>query len=124
MIIKYDQEPMQALIKLGNDFPSLNWNFSQLEEYQNNENTSHWPGEKDENVMICIFKGNNINEQFHRQDFFFLHFAYDGNYEALSSQHNNRIVMNEGDYLHWSAISWLWGKKGWKRRMYYYWRSN
>lgn len=97
MIIKYDQETMQALIKLGNDFPSLNWNFSQLEEYQNNENTSHWPGEKDENVMICIFKGNNINEQFHRQDFFFLHFAYDGNYEALSSQHNNRIVMNEGD---------------------------
>lgn len=97
MIVKYDQETMQALIKLGNDFPSLNWNFSQLKEYQNNENTSHWPGEKDENVMICVFKGNNINEQFHRQDFFFLHFAYDGNYEALSSQHNNRIVMKEGD---------------------------
>lgn len=97
MMIKYDQETMKALIKLADDFPGLNWNFSQLEEYQNNEITSHWPGIQDENVMICVFKGNNINEEFHRQDFFFLHFAYKGNYQALSSQHNNRITIQEGD---------------------------
>ena len=33
--------------------------------------TSYWPGSDDEDILICVFKGNQIHEPFHRQDFFF-----------------------------------------------------
>lgn len=51
----------------------------------------------DEDVMACVFKDKRLNEQFHRQDFFFLHFAFHGDYETLSARYNNRITIHEGD---------------------------
>ena len=62
-----------ALDKLGADFPRLNWDFSPDPDGSNNELISHWLGESDEEVMVNVFKGQRINEQFHRQDFFFIH---------------------------------------------------
>ena len=97
MPLSYDAETMQALTKLGAEFPLLRWDFSPKSEYGKNEPVSHWLGADDEDVMICVFKGKQINEQFHRQEFFFLHFAYQGNYEALSAKYNNRITIWEGD---------------------------
>jgi AraC-like DNA-binding protein len=97
MNVTYDDEIMLALVKLGTDFPRLNWNFSPDAEYGNNELVSHWLGEDNEDVMICVFKDKRLNEQFHRQDFFFLHFAYRGDYDALSAKYNNRITIKEGD---------------------------
>lgn len=93
----YDHEIMLALEKLSRDFPRLNWNFSPSSEYGNNELVSHWLGEDNEDVMVCVFKGKRLNERFHRQDFFFLHFAYRGDYDALSAKYNNRITIKEGD---------------------------
>lgn len=97
MIRNYDNEITHALELLGEEFPKLNWNFSPNEKYGSNELVSRWLGEDDEDVMICVFKGKRLNEQFHRQDFFFLHFALDGDYETLSAKYNNRIKICEGD---------------------------
>ena len=46
--------------------------------------------------MLNVFNGQRINEQFHRQDFFFIHFAFKGDYDALSEKYNNRITIKEG----------------------------
>lgn len=97
MRLTYDNEIMQALEKLGTDFPRLNWNFSPDSDYGNNELVSHWLGEDAEDVMVCVFMDKRLNEQYHRQDFFFLHFAYRGDYDALSAKYNNRITIKEGD---------------------------
>lgn len=86
-----------AIDKLGADFPNLNWDFRPDPSSGKNELVSQWLGEKNENVMACAFKGKHINERFHRQDFFFLNFAYKGNYNALSARFDNKITVEEGD---------------------------
>ena len=55
MRLTYDNEIMLALEKLSTDFPRLNWNFSPDSNYGNNELVSHWLGEEDEDVMVCVF---------------------------------------------------------------------
>ena len=56
-----------------------------------------WPGKSDEEIMICVFKGKDIHEPFHRQDFFFLNFAYKGSYGALSEKSDNQIRLLENE---------------------------
>lgn len=77
----------RAIQKIAEDFPRLRWEFSP--KPGNCELVSHWLGEEGEDVMVNVFKGKRINEQFHRQDFFFLHFAWQGDYGALSANYNN-----------------------------------
>lgn len=84
----------RAIQKLAEDFPQLRWNFSP--DPGSSELVSHWLGEEGEDVMVNVFKGKRINEQFHRQDFFFLHFAWQGDYGALSANYSNRITIREG----------------------------
>lgn len=92
-----ETEIYYALEKLVQDFPHLNWDFSPDPYVGSDELISHWLGENSEEVMVCAFKGKKIEEHFHRQDFFFIHFAYQGDYDALSSNHNNRITVKEGE---------------------------
>ncbi|WP_026891770.1 response regulator transcription factor [Lacrimispora aerotolerans] len=86
-----------ALEKLSQDFLHLNWDFSPDPSSGNNELISHWLGEEYEEVMVSAFEGKKFQERFHRQDFFFIHFAYLGDYDALSASCNNRITIKEGD---------------------------
>lgn len=90
-----DQEILLALEKLGEDFPDLNWNFRPDHTSGSRELVSHWLGDPSEEVMVNVFKGTSIQEPFHRQDFFFIHFAYQDAYETLSAD-RNRICVSEG----------------------------
>ena len=83
-----------AIKKLGEEFPNLNWNFQMDASH---ELVSGWLGELEEQVMVCVFHGKQIDEPFHRQDFFFLNFAYRGDYSALSNSTSSAIVIKEGD---------------------------
>ena len=94
MYINHDPEINKAIEKLGQDFPGLNWDFHP--EPGSSELVSHWLGDDSEEVMVNVFKGKCIDEPFHRQDFFFIHFAYRGDYDALSAKYNNRITIREG----------------------------
>lgn len=86
-----------AFAKLGKEFAALDLTFHKMEHGQKDDLTSYWPGNEDENVMVCVFKGKEIHEPFHRQDFFFLNYAYLGSYDALSAKYNNLITIAEGD---------------------------
>ena len=86
-----------ALEHLGTEFPLLKWNFRPDPSSGKTELISQWLGDPNDEIMLCVFIGNQIDERFHRQDFFFINFAYRGNYEALSATSNNRIQMREGD---------------------------
>ena len=87
----------KAIDQLGKDFPNLNWNFRPDPTCGKNELISQWLGDPNEEVMICVFKGKEIHERFHRQDFFFFNFAYREDYQALSAQYNRQITVKEGD---------------------------
>lgn len=86
-----------AITKLGNEFSSLDLSFHQIQGSFKGDVTSYWPGSEDEDVLVCVFKGNEIKEPFHRQDFFFINYAYKNSYQALSEKYDNLITIGEDD---------------------------
>ena len=87
----------EAIQKLGNDFPNLNWAFVSETIRESNEVMSYWPGEPNEDVLVCVLKARHVNEMFHRQDFFFLNFAYRQDYQALSATSDNLLTIKENN---------------------------
>ena len=87
-----------AINKLGHDWSHLNWEFRDFElEDGTPDKMSQWQGDSEEDIMIVAFKGKHISEPFHRQDFFFIDYAYHLDYNALSSKYDNLITVREGD---------------------------
>ncbi len=86
-----------AVDKLASEFFSLDLTFHDYKVGEQVGKTSFFPGGKDEDIIVCIFKGNKIHEPFHRQDFFFFNFAYKNSYKAASSKFNNVITINENE---------------------------
>ncbi len=87
-----DKHLQYAIKKLGNAFNHIEWKYSTKDS-----SIQLWPGTDDEDVMICVYKGKEFLELFHRQDFFFFNFAYQGDYSAFSYVSNNRITIHEGE---------------------------
>lgn len=88
---------LSAIDKLADIFDHIDWKYMESPAGSNLEKTELWPGEPDEDVMICVYKGRHISQLFHRQNFFFFNFAYQGDYGALSYRFDNRIVVRQGE---------------------------
>lgn len=86
-----------AINKLGIEFKNLDLTFHKMQNGKADDITSYWPGSEKEDVIVCAFKGNEISEPFHRQDFFFINFAYQNNYDALSAKYDNLITVRENE---------------------------
>ena len=86
-----------AINKLGHDWSHLNWEFRDFERDGVPDKMSQWQGDPKDDIMIVVFKGQHISEPFHRQEFFFIDYAYHLDYNALSSRFNNLITVREGD---------------------------
>lgn len=91
------QELNEALTKLGTAFITEHWPKLMASGDTHPERAYQWPGKDDETIMICVFKGQHIEEGFHRHDFFFLNFAYQGDYGALSYTQDNYIKVKENE---------------------------
>jgi len=87
----------ESIEKLGADFPNLNWNFQEQQIGQHRELISQWLGAQDEDIMVCAFKGREIHERFHRQDFFFINYAYTGDYGAQSYRFDHHVTIRENE---------------------------
>ena len=87
----------ESIDKLGTDFPNLNWNFQEQTIGRHKELISQWLGEPDEDIMVCVFKGKEIHERFHRQDFFFINYAYKGDYGAQSYRFDRHVTIRENE---------------------------
>ena len=44
-----------AINKLGKEFGSLDLTFHQMKEGKQGDVTSFWPGEEDEDILVCVF---------------------------------------------------------------------
>ncbi len=86
-----------AIDKLGYDFDHINWTYSNPSAKYDYERIQLWPGETTEDIMICVYKGKQFLEKFHRQNFFFFNYAYKSDYSALSFQSNNRITVHQSE---------------------------
>ena len=63
-----------AIDKLSHHFAARNWKYLDIATEKTIEKSFAWPGSPEENIMICVHKGKDIRELFHRQDFFFFNF--------------------------------------------------
>lgn len=86
-----------AIKKLGELFAKRSWSYLDVPAGSPMEKSYAWPGPLEENIMICVHKGPDIQEMFHRQDFFFFNFAYLGDYGALSYKYDNHITIHENE---------------------------
>ena len=87
-----------AIDKLAYDWSRLNWDFRNFDLADGTpDKMSQWQGYPNDDIMIVVFKGSHISEPFHRQDFFFIDYAYHQDYNALSSKFDNLITVHEGD---------------------------
>ena len=86
-----------AINKLAHDWSHLNWEFRDVSLGGKPDKMSQWQGDPDEDIMVVVFRGNHISEPFHRQDFFFIDYAYHLDYNALSAKFDNLITVREGD---------------------------
>ncbi|MCC8102868.1 MAG: helix-turn-helix transcriptional regulator [Clostridiales bacterium] len=86
-----------AIEKLSRDFDAIQWQYLDVPPGSPREKTQLWPGLPTEDVMICVYKGTKLSELFHRQDFFFFNFAYQGDYSALSYLSDNQVSVHEGE---------------------------
>ena len=87
----------KSIEKLGDDFPNLHWNFEECQIGEKKELNSRWLGEPQEDIVVCVFKGTEIHEKFHRQDFFFINYAYKGDYGAQSYRFDNHLTIRENE---------------------------
>lgn len=87
----------QALDRLSQDFDEIEWQYRDVPSGSPREKIQLWPGKPEDEIMICVYKGQDIQELFHRQDFFFFNFAYQGDYGAISYKSDNRITIHEGE---------------------------
>lgn len=96
--ISQEQQALEAAFtKLGNAFITEHWPKLRASGDTHPQRAYQWPGKEDETIMICVFKGQHIEEAFHRHDFFFLNFAYQGDYGALSYTQDNYIKVKENE---------------------------
>lgn len=86
----------RALEKLGEAFAAREWRYLDVEPGSCWARAWAWPGAPEEDIMVCVHKGASVFEAFHRQDFFFLNYAYKGSYNAISYRYDNYITVHEG----------------------------
>ena len=87
-----------AINKLGRDWgEQLNWEFRDVVIDGKPDKMSQWQGDPNDDIMVVVFKGDKISEPFHRQDFFFIDYAYHLDYNALSAKYDNLVTVREGD---------------------------
>lgn len=84
-----------ALKKLGREFMELDLSMHRMDYGKEGDITPHWPGPLTDDVMVCVLKGHEYLEPFHRHDFFFINYAYQNSYEALSERFDKLITIEE-----------------------------
>lgn len=87
----------KAMEVLSSQWSKLNWDFRDVSIGNKTEKISQWQGDPEDDVMVVVYKGKEIHEPFHRQDFFFLDYAYHNSYDALSADFDNLITIKEYD---------------------------
>ena len=83
--------------QLREQFLTLDWTYHDVPVGRQSEKMFRWPGPPDEEILICVHKSGGRQELFHRHDFFYFNFTYQGEYDSISYKYDNRITIREGE---------------------------
>ena len=87
----------QAILRLQEQFSSLNWNPEKISVNRKDELIYHWPGASKEDILICCHQSEPEREPFHRHDFFYFNYTYQGQYDSISYKYDRRITIRENE---------------------------
>lgn len=84
-----------AIELLQDRFAKLEHTFTSSPTAGAGEKTYAWPGEPDEDIVVCVHKSGGVQEQFHRHDYFYFNYTYKGQYDSLSHKYDHKITIRE-----------------------------
>lgn len=85
----------ESLRTLQEQFGTLDWTYHDFPGKGGLEKMYRWPGGPKEEILICVHKSGGVQELFHRHDFFFFNYTYQGQYDSLSYKYDRRITIRE-----------------------------
>lgn len=86
-----------SIEQLREQFLTLDWTYHDFPVGSQSEKMFCWPGPPDEEILICVHQSGGRQELFHRHDFFYFNFTYEGEYDSISFKYDNRITIREGE---------------------------
>lgn len=86
-----------SIERLREQFLTLDWTYHDFPVGSQSEKMFYWPGSPEEEILICVHQSGGRQELFHRHDFFYFNFIYEGEYDSISFKYDNRITIREGE---------------------------
>lgn len=86
-----------AVDKLREQYLTLDWTYHDIGIDGQMEKMYRWPGPENDEILILVHQSGGRQELFHRHDFFYFNYTYEGEYESISYKYDNRITIHQGD---------------------------
>ncbi|MCC8023728.1 MAG: helix-turn-helix transcriptional regulator [Clostridium sp.] len=86
-----------AIETLREQFLTLDWTYHDFPVGSQAEKMFCWPGPEDEEILVLVHQSGGRQELFHRHDFFYFNYTYQGQYDSLSYKYDHRITIREGE---------------------------
>ncbi len=86
-----------AIETLWEQFLTLDWTYHDFPVGSQAEKMFCWPGPEDEEILVLVHQSGGRQELFHRHDFFYFNYTYQGQYDSLSYKYDHRITIREGE---------------------------
>ncbi|WP_125142919.1 helix-turn-helix transcriptional regulator [Clostridium transplantifaecale] len=86
-----------AVEKLREEFMTLDWTYHNFLVGSCEERMFCWPGVPEDEIMIVVHQSGGRQELFHRHDYFYFNYTYQGEYDSTSFKYDNHITIHEGE---------------------------
>ena len=92
-----DEERLSsAMADLAGRFPAYDWVYRDVPG-RPGETYFSWYAPEDERVQVAVPGGSSLPERYHHQDFFFLNYAWRGDFQTLSNDPDHPTTVHEGE---------------------------
>lgn len=86
-----------AVDRLREEYSNLNLAYHDSSTGAPDEKMYDWPGVPEEKMMVVVHQSMGHQELFHRHDFFYFNYTYQGEYDSISFKYDHRITVRCGE---------------------------
>lgn len=87
----------ESIAYLQDQYYTLDWTQHNTVFHSNEEKIIFWPGDESEDIIITVHKSRDVSESFHRHDYFYFNYAYQGNYDSIIYKYHHRVTIHENE---------------------------
>lgn len=86
-----------AVEQLRSQYLTLNWKYYDFDRDGQTEKMYRWPGPEDKEIIIVVHQSGGRQELFHRHDFFYFNYTYEGEYDSISYKYDHYNTIHQGE---------------------------